>query len=280
MRTLTRPMFNMGGPIKQGIMNGIREPYRDGGKMLLVGQHPKEFQDKSGREKHLAPLIGAGLWSLARMAARPFAKQVIKQIPKFQRMKWTPGGNIYSKGYPGGTGKATWEKIASKNMPTTPLKSWEPTKLGQWFQGDPLAGAAMTGKGLIGGAAKKGLQFGKYATTTPSGLLFFGAPVTIAGTKWLLSDGTELDEDQKKQVTQGPPGGGDPGMAYTKPGPTPKSKAERDAFAKSQREKRVNKYLDMMGYDRSKKMAIADALIDASKIVGERGTLDPKNINQ
>ena len=35
-----------------------------------------------------------------------------------------------------------------------------------------------------------------------------------------------------------------------------------------------------MGYDRSKKTAIADALIDASKIVGERGTLDPKNITQ
>ena len=35
-----------------------------------------------------------------------------------------------------------------------------------------------------------------------------------------------------------------------------------------------------MGYDRSKKIAIADALIDASKIVGDRGTLDPKNITQ
>ena len=59
-----------------------------------------------------------------------------------------------------------------------------------------------------------------------------------------------------------------------------KSQAEKDAFAKSQREKRVNKYLDLMGYDRSKKLAIADALIDASKIVGERGTLDPKNITK
>ena len=35
-----------------------------------------------------------------------------------------------------------------------------------------------------------------------------------------------------------------------------------------------------MGYDRSKKMAVADALIDASRIVSERGTLDPKNITQ
>jgi hypothetical protein len=33
-----------------------------------------------------------------------------------------------------------------------------------------------------------------------------------------------------------------------------------------------------MGYDQSKKTAIADALIDASKIVSDRGTLDRKNI--
>ena len=35
-----------------------------------------------------------------------------------------------------------------------------------------------------------------------------------------------------------------------------------------------------MGYDRAKKTAIADALIDASKIVGDRGTLDLRNIGQ
>ena len=33
-----------------------------------------------------------------------------------------------------------------------------------------------------------------------------------------------------------------------------------------------------MGYDRAKKTAIADALIDASKLVSDRGTLDRKNI--
>ena len=75
---------------------------------------------------------------------------------------------------------------------------------------------------------------------------------------------------------------GDPGMTVVKQRKRKKLnlKQRKIAFAKSQREKRVNKYLDMMGYDRSKKMAIADALIDASKIVGDRGTLDPKNITQ
>ena len=41
MRTLNRPMFRYGGPIKEGVMHGIREPRRNGGSMgnqaLLVG---------------------------------------------------------------------------------------------------------------------------------------------------------------------------------------------------------------------------------------------------
>ena len=71
-------------------------------------------------------------------------------------------------------------------------------------------------------------------------------------------------------------------MTYTSPEKEIKvlSDAERKAFANQQREERVQKYLDLMGYDRSKKMAIADALIDASKIEGDRGTLDRKNITQ
>ena len=33
MRTLNRPMFRYGGPIKEGVMDGIREPKRNGGPM-------------------------------------------------------------------------------------------------------------------------------------------------------------------------------------------------------------------------------------------------------
>ena len=36
MRTLSRPMFKMGGPIKEGIMHGIREPRKSGGRTGFV----------------------------------------------------------------------------------------------------------------------------------------------------------------------------------------------------------------------------------------------------
>ena len=41
MRPLNRPMFKMGGPVKEGIMDGIREPKADGGNIgggTIVGE--------------------------------------------------------------------------------------------------------------------------------------------------------------------------------------------------------------------------------------------------
>ena len=43
----------MGGPIKQGIMHGIREPKKHGGKAALVG-NPAFPKDKTGRAHHVA----------------------------------------------------------------------------------------------------------------------------------------------------------------------------------------------------------------------------------
>jgi hypothetical protein len=72
MRTLTRPMFNWGGPVKSGIMHGIREPYKGGGA-ALVGD-PRFPKDETGRAHHVGwiPAAGAGLARLAPLAARTF----------------------------------------------------------------------------------------------------------------------------------------------------------------------------------------------------------------
>ena len=61
MKTLTRPMFNMGGPIKQGIMHGIREPHKHGGPTGtgLVGD--QRYPKTGGREHHVA-VLGAVPW--------------------------------------------------------------------------------------------------------------------------------------------------------------------------------------------------------------------------
>jgi hypothetical protein len=52
MKILNRPMFRYGGPIKEGIMTGIREPKKQGGSMgaALVGN--PAYPRTDGREHH------------------------------------------------------------------------------------------------------------------------------------------------------------------------------------------------------------------------------------
>jgi len=266
MRTLSRPMFNMGGPIKQGIMNGIREPYAGGGAALVGNPvYPKT----GGREHHVVniPLMG-GLAAL-RAAAPRLAPMAAKA---FGRIK-----NLFGKRGPGTQkdvygGYSEYGPVITRKV--TQPGAWQPSWLGR----DPVVrGVAGTAKGIYKGFTSPGAK-----TWAEKGFKLATAPSTIiGGVVWYLwPDGTKRKTPPPGNMIGAGPLHGAKDPTPSIPEPTVKSQAEKDAFAKSQREKRVNKYLDMMGYDRSKKLAIADALIDASKIVGERGTLDLKNITQ
>ena len=70
MRPLNRPMFKMGGPVKEGIMDGIREPKVDGGNIgggVIEGRPA----GKGRTGFNVINLIGAGLTALR--AAGPAA---------------------------------------------------------------------------------------------------------------------------------------------------------------------------------------------------------------
>ena len=116
MRPLNRPMFRYGGPIKEGVMSGIREPKKNGGSMkaALVGNpvYPKT----DGREHHavVAALPAfAGLNAL-RIGATAAARRAIPKIANFFRTQvgtksvpkqgptfTMPGKTTFSKGYSG-----------------------------------------------------------------------------------------------------------------------------------------------------------------------------------
>ena len=116
MRPLNRPMFRYGGPIKEGIMDGIREPKKNGGPMkaALVGNpvYPKT----DGRENHAfmaAIPVAAGLNAL-RIGATAAARRAIPKIANFFRTQTgtkavpkqgptltLPGKTTFSKGYSG-----------------------------------------------------------------------------------------------------------------------------------------------------------------------------------
>ena len=107
MKTLNRPMFRYGGPIKEGVMNGIREPKRNGGSMgepqmlNTVGSpyapsvggrsnyavNPLKIKDKiistgvkTGVRKYLPQLEGIGGRTVNRL--KNFYNSRLTKIPK------------------------------------------------------------------------------------------------------------------------------------------------------------------------------------------------------
>ena len=256
MRTLNRPMFRYGGPIKEGVMNGIREPKRNGGSMgnnegprraALVGN--PIYPQVDGRTNHVIPaVLGAGSL-IGRFVAPAFGRYVMRNVPK-----------IYK------TGKNIGKQIGKQ---TTKQEGFNPNAVGRFFANDPLAGKAMTGAGFTGKALQKGFGAAKYATTTPSGLLFLGAPVTYMAGKYFLGNGEEIkDPNDIKKITQG---GVDIKGGGADSEPKVLSEAEREAATIAARNKQMDMYKEIMDIKGMKKDATYKALIDASQLITSEG---------
>jgi len=272
MKPLNRPMFRYGGPIKEGVMSGIREPKKNGGSMMANDEGPRRAalvgnpiypKGPDGRTNHVLPLIiGQGL----RMAARPFGKFVMRQMA-------------------GPVKKNLPIKNLNLNLKGTPIKGglqaerFDPNRLGQAFINDPLAKSVMTGSSFVGRGIKAGgkgiYNVGKYATTTPSGLTFLGAPVAYQAGKYFLSSGEEIKDPndikkikQGKVGTSGAPGGGDPGMYLE---PQTKKGGGVELTAEQLRKKNVERYRDIMDIKGMNKDAAYNSLIAASQAINESG---------
>ena len=243
MRPLNRPMFRMGGPIKEGIMKGIKEPQA----INTVGS-PLAPTDASGRQGYALPLmflLGQG----ARMALKPLGTFAMR--------------NVFGK--PITTTGAGGAKTIASNITGQSLK-FNPTKLGQYFLSSPEAkaiGAIASGSGRIGGGIKKvGTSLAK------SPLLVGGA--AYQGFKALGPDEkpTAAADDttgQLQRVDEIGTGAGTTGGSVTDD-PNKAKQIQEDRIAKTKK-----RYYELMGLDEMKKDAAYDSLIDASKIVQEQG---------
>ena len=284
MRTLNRPMFRMGGPIKQGIMHGIREPRRGGGRAALVG-NPIFPQDASGRAHHSVwgTIFGAGSKVLPRAGGimsrawnkiKPTGKFREVPVPKGYPTKDIAGQvgsrfNVKGKGFQGPAPYTAWETLKQPKL---------------WWKGAKENPYWTAGGAIYGGPAAG--ELGVKAATGPGWSLVKQA-ADLAVPDWIWDqDKWEAERAARKEleknldinrVTQGKakgvPGGGVAAMTYTDPEKAKKLAAKR-------KDERVNSLLDIMGYDKAKKTAAYDALIDASQIVMDRGTLNKKNIGR
>jgi len=281
MKTLNRPMFRYGGPIKEGVMNGIREPKRNGGSMAnnqgprraaLVGNpiYPKI----DGRTNHVVPaVIGAGLampfiGAGIRAAARPFGQFVMRQVPKLIKTGKNKGQPLLDK-----KGVQQFYKSSKKNPAT---QGFDTNAVGGFFARDPVVSA--TGKvasGLLspttGGYIQKGARLVFSPTGIATGLIYSNG-------KFFNKDGKVVPPPKGKVTlgdkvgTSGAPGGGDPDMKYNAP-PKELTDAEREQIESDNRMKQMDKYREIMDIKGMNKDAAYKSLIDASKIIQEGGNL-------
>ena len=288
MRPLNRPMFRYGGPIKEGIMQGMK----NGGSLSpqfntgLVGD--ERYPKAGGREKHaffLAPLAYQGIMAGARMLAPRAIAAGAKAFGRgFGRgfMTGAPGTSPFASGITGRqrlrnllpTGRflqpptPAGQQIAGKYVPA-PLRLREvirsPEAYGRAVRENPAAAFLAAGQiknipDIAAGGA---------------GLL---ADTALGGVNYLL--GTDFkrskkDDDIKTtgegeiirggKTTKVVPGG------EVEAGTGKESAAEKAKLNEDRIQETKNKYNKMMGIDKMNKEAVYDSLIDASKIIQEEG---------
>ena len=264
MKPLNRPMFRYGGPIKEGVMSGIREPKKNGGlsKQFNTGLVGDERYPKTdGRENHaafLAPLA----FNALRFAARPFGQFVAQQVAK---KGVTGGGGIIRSGL----GRS---RVMNPNESLTTTKQvFNPNALGSYFAKSPEGRLLAGSTGFAGKVGKKIFQGGKYLASSP---LTVGGGLIYAGGKF-FKDGKEVPPPpnaaellQGRVGTSGAPGGGDPGMYLE---PQTKKGGGVELTAEQLRKKNVERYRDIMDIKGMNKDAAYNSLIAASQAINESG---------
>ena len=181
MKPLKRPMFRSGGPIKEGIMDGMQnrpqqlvQPAADGGRPGYAG--PLAFLGLNALRTGAMRMAPRAIQGIKNFFTTPVTKTVPKQGPSFQ----VPGGNVYSKGFPGGKVSSKTVGPGSAEITTRQLKPY--------FANDPLI--ATGGKiiqGLTSPTSKGLIQKGARVVFSLTGIL---TGAYFAGGKFFDSDVT------------------------------------------------------------------------------------------
>lgn len=275
MKPLNRPMFKYGGPIKEGIMKGMK----DGGSLSpqfntgLVGD--ERYPKTGGREHHfafLAPLA----FNVARTALMPLGRLAMQKALRSGLIRGT--GNTVR----GGLGKFRPETAADM----TNKLSFAPNKVGKYFMASPeakfLTGAGGKASKFVAGAAK-GLAKSPLGIALTAGtmtdILPGGKPF---GPDKLLPNilGQRFDEQGNKipgtgifnpdTVAEGEGEGlkrvEELGAGEKKVDPKVLKKLNEDRIDRTKK-----RYYEIMGLDKMKKEAVYDSLINASQIISQEG---------
>jgi len=240
MKTLNRPMFRYGGPIKEGVMNGIREPKRNGGSMgepqaiNTVGS-PLSPMSNDGRANYAFPLLGAA--AAAAMRFLPAAYRGFKASRAYKPFSQNLGF----------TGRLKDTLLPSKGI---------------------RAGMADTGAGA-------GFATGSLLRSNPGIALTAGG----YGINKLLGKEPKPEPGKPSLINQRKAKIGMPenltivdGGQFEKPAKE-LTEAERIELENKARREKMENYRKIMDIKGMSKNAAYKSLVDASKIIQEGGNL-------
>jgi len=256
MRTLNRPMFRYGGPIKEGVMSGIREPKKDGGPMNepqainTVGS-PLAPQGSDGRQQYALPLLA------------PIAMAAARVLPAAYR-------GYKASRYLNPNAATTGQKVMNFFKPRKSLSA-------------PMA---KTGEGL-------GFKIGSFARTNPVSTFGIASAVPQAGygsyklAKAGIKGAPDLAKNYIDMVL--------PGEQFREPPPnitgknniqdtnrddrkkiistdgSNKGGSGSEKSAEELRKDRVQRYRDIMDIKGMNKNAAYNSLIAASQLINQEG---------
>jgi len=248
-------MFKYGGPIKEGIMSGMK----DNRQAINTVGSPLAPTDSSGRQGYAMPLI---LGTIGRALLRPLGKFAARTIG-------TGSGKLKKYGGYSEYGMPTYTtQNVVKQGATLPKGTFQPNPLGAYLMRSPEGRFIMGTAGFAGKAGSKAKGVVKGLASSPLTLGSAG----IYGSKAIYDKLTKEKTPEAQaeiEAAGGPPGGGDPEMFLT-----PRTKEDpnkTDELTKDRIQKTKERYYKLMGLDKMKKDSVYDSLIDASKIIQQEG---------
>ena len=259
MKVLNRPMFRYGGPIKEGVMSGIREPKKNGGlsKQFNTGLVGDERYPKTdGREHHFAFLAPAGMAALRFL---PAAYRGFRAARAYKPLSQNLGV--------AGRLKDIFKPSAGLSAPMAETGAGAGFRVGSFLRSNPLTSLPLAGLAIEGGGkAAAGLAkmspslLKQYANT----VIPFADPFTIDKEKVNI----DINQDPNlgkttKELAEGKTGTG----TGTEKG----AGTGVELSAKEKRAKKIQEYRDIMDIKGMNKAAAYDSLIAASQAVNQAG---------
>jgi hypothetical protein len=283
MRTLNRPMFRYGGPIKEGVMDGIREPKRNGGPMVkqaaLVGN--SAYPQTDGREHHKFNIFGLGSKAgnvakvgtggqtsgIITQGVRNFYNKIknklgttttqpapyspvtfVNKKPKFTQSGFGGATNSSTGGLRVGAGGTGIPKGLGTNT------TFEPGSALKYLAGSPegkIAKYLWNGKGWVPATVKTIVK-------SPTAAI----ALTWTGVNWILPNGEPAPNqpDAPTETFKNKKGSG-----------TGTGESRSNMTAKEIRDEQIKNYREIMDIKGMNKDAAYNSLIAASQAISEEG---------